>query len=655
MTYVKAYRFRSLIVNSQILTVVLILAATAALTVPLFVVSNPYTITFPIAALSGALLSAFYHFRTPPRINWEFTVESSIRDKLIYNFWFISVATAIVLYYVNGFNRSMSINLVLLAMYLLPLGLLFNQKNRVTILTLLLSTGLLHRVFIYFSSPLAYGVDPHKRYMNARLIAEVGNLQPLVGDKYYFAPFYHLAGAIGSILLDLPVPQGTIFLVLAVTITVTTALLVYHLTAVHWNWQAGIISLVLYMTGDFIAGNLLALATTELGLLFFSILIYCVIWYSKTASKRQLLLIMSMLVTLTFTHSASVFITVIIIISYIFASLLVRGISVREVNLAVLLGLVLILDWTTGHVGDGRTFLEWIAKSFFIQLLTPIAGKETVLTAADLGFVSAAPMSSSGILHVIGTALLLFFAVYGILYYTAIEQTISDQIFLLIGGSATTLMVLLFAGAILDLSVFVPGRWFKHLYFLLAIPGGVGVVGILSLLAGRNYTPTRIFVFLLIITIPYIVFMGGSLNGSIDDPIFESAPGAERMSFTESETATIRHSTIYSMEGTSVHGDNLLGSAICRYHESDATCKGLTVDIREDAVVDRLGQGTIVIVREHMYSGHAQFKVTTGKEIIKVRGKAPISHSTVNGYSLVYQAENGDCSDISCGLYYVDK
>lgn len=643
---------RSLLIDTRILTLLVLVVATAALAVPLFVISNPYTIILPTAALSAALLSGYYHLKRPAPLTWDFETDSATTFKILCTLWFLSLTVAVILYYSRGFERSLWVNLVLLLLYLLPLGMVFVSKQNRVVVALLIATGMVHRGFIYVTNPLAYGVDPHGHYNTAIQIAETGSMAPLEGSKSFFAPFYHLSGAIGSVLLNIPVPQGSMFLVLVVAITVTTALLVYHLTAVHWNWQAGVIALTLYLTGDFVVGDLLALGTTELGLLFFALVVYSAIWYLKTTAPRQLLLFVGTLFALTFTHDASVFVAVLIVVIFIGMFLFLHGISSRLLNLSSITGVVLLFDWTTGHVGDGRTFLEWIASSFFASLFRTTGAREEVqtITPADLGFVGHGPMASSGFIHVTGTGLLLTLSIFGILYYTSIKNKDQSQVFLIIGAGAAVLMVLMFTGSVFGLNVFVPSRWFKHLYFLLAIPAGVGVLGLISVVLERRRTRNYVFVLLVALTIPYMVFMGGNLNGAIDDPVFDDAPGAERMSFTDSEVATIHHSTIYSTDETTAYGDTLLRSPIGRYHESGMRSSQITIDIDEGNSIITSGDHTLVVVREHLYTGKAGFQIVSNGQTMRVRGETPLDHQILNGYSLVYQAESGNCRQ-PCGIY----
>lgn len=658
MSTVTLPRLRTLLVDSRALTVLLFVVSVSALAVPAFLIQNAYTVVLPLSTLAASLLGIYYHYRPPSPLARGVTVES-IPVRAVYALWFAAFAMAVALYTAHGFTRSLSVNALLVCLYLLSIGAIFFTDRNSVALGFLLVTGLVHRGLIYFVNPLPYGIDPHYHYGNAHFIAAIGTLEPLRGTKELVAPFYHVAGAVGSLLLGVPVRQGALFLVLVVTITVVTTLVVYHLTASFWSTRAGLFASALYLAGDHSAGDLLALGTTELGLVFFVLVLYGVVWYVQTESNRHLAVFLVAFFALTFTHHGSVFVIASAVIAFSFAAMLVRGVSSRFVNVSILSGTILFFNWTATSFRDGGdAFLDWILINLLRHIRLSWSG-EGGPTPEMFGFVSAAPMASSGYLDVFGTGLLFFLGASGVLYWVSFGESDTKDIVVLLSTVMATLLGVMFVGSVMGIPSLVPSRWFKHIYILLAVPAGVGLLGVLSLLPRRVRSPSTLLACLVVLSLPYLILMGGSIDGSPDDPIFDTAPGAERMSYTPQEVATTQHSLAYATVQTDVLGDHV-GRAPLRWDRTETApeTRRIRINIDNDEPVVLPDRPTMVITREYMYSGHTVFDIWSAELEtgipMTVRGEVPVRHSTLEGYSKIYDVETDTCPK-SCGLYLFER
>jgi hypothetical protein len=643
-----------LLVNERALTALVLIVSGLALLVPAFIMRNPFTVVLPGAVLLAGLVS-LSQFRRSTETR-QFTV--SVRAPLVplLAIWFGLVSVAVLLYTINGYSRSLAINGVLLCLYVLPMGVVFFTEQYRFVLAWLLGAGLLHRALIYFANPLPYGIDPHFHYGHAANIASQGTIETLVGTKELFAPFYHVGGAMGSVVLGLPVRQGAVFLALIVPVTLVTTLVVYHLTAAFWDRQAGLLAVGLLVAGDHTTGRVIEFATTEFAFLFFAVVVYAVLWYVRTQSKQYLVVFFAAMVAINFTHHATMFVASLTVVTFSLVVMILYAVSRRFINLSVLSILLLFFNWLSMSLAnDAGSFFIWITLNFVtrVQLLWELEGG---FAPRDFGYISAAPMASTGYLSVIGLGLLFFFAVFGTLYWMSVRRDETRATVLLIGGGITFLVAMMFAGSVGGIDSFVPSRWFKHLYVLLAILGGVGLIGLLSLLPENRRTPTLLLAGLLVLLVPYVVFMGGSLNSSIDDPIFDEEPGAERMAYTDEEVATVTHSMEYVTSDTTVVSDQLGWSPFRWDRSEDAPRRHrMTVNLNGNRVLPHPERPTMVVNREYMYTKHPRFDIWATEfgtqRPLTVRGEVPFDQSSFDGYGKVYQAEDGDCGETRCGVY----
>lgn len=657
MTSVTVQLFRQSLIDSRVLTALVLFVSGGALAVPVLGIQNPYTVILPLAVFVAGLVGLYHHFRTPEL--FEIRVTVAVPETLVYTLWFVVLSLVILLYTLNGFARNLSVNLLLLCLYVLVISTILITDRPRRVLALLLATGLVHRTLIYFVNPLPYGADQHYHYGNAHFIAQTGTLEPLHNMKELIAPFYHITGAVGTLIMNIPIRQGTIFLLLIVSITVVTTLLVYHLTSSLWNQQAGLFAGVLYLAGDQTTGDVLTIGTTEFGLLWFVIVLYGLIWYFRTQSKRYLTVFLVALFALNFTHHGSMFVITFTIVTVCICGLLLVGYSARLINVSLLSVLALFFNWMSSNLAGGEeSFLGWIVISLLNNIEQLWMAEEIRVTPEEFGFLPDSLMAGSGYLDVLGLGFLFLFAVFGVLYWTAVRQDYTREFVVLIGSVICFLLALLLVGSVLGINLVVPSRWFKHLYFLLAIPAGVGFLGLLGLLPTSERNPSTVLVCVLILMVPYLVLMGGSFSGSIDDPIFDDAPAAERLSYTDEEIATVEFPMRYATDETVVVGDQFAFSAL-RWDETVVSTqqRRMTIDV-DNNIIFTPGQTTMVINRAHIYSGHAKFNIWSDEfgsgPPPAVRGEAPLNPSVFEGYVKVYHAEGGYCHDTSCGIYLND-
>jgi len=653
--------FRGLPLDARLLTILVFIGAAGSLLVPAAGMRNPYSILLPLAAVAGSLVALFqYRLNhsgqlTNDQLHRNITVSEQRLTTGLAALWFLFAGAVLLFYAVNGYARSTAVNVLLIGLYLLPVSLILFVERARLILTGLLGAGLIHRMLIYFANPLPYGVDPHYHYGHTHNIATEGTLTTLVGTKELFAPFFHVSGAIGSVVFDIPVREGAIFFTLAVSITVVTTLFVYHLAARFWNQRAGLFASFLYLIGDHTTGGLLSLGTTEFGLLFFTLIIYGLVSYMKRDDNRYFFIFACGLLALNFTHHGSMFIVAIGVITFGVIGLFVWGPVRRLVNIAIISTIMLLFNWLSTALtnGDGdMSFLLWILFSFQTSLENLLEGSDQ-LEPSSLGFITPGPMAGSGYYDVVGLALLIFFAVFGTLYWVSNER-VEMNVGILLGGMSGAILVLMFVGSVIGISSLVPTRWFKHLYVLFAVLGGVGLVGLYSIV-GSNRSHAVAFSIVLLLAGPYAVFMTASPVSSVDDPVIDDSPVSERLAYTDQEAAMVSHALTYSTEEFDVVSDQH-GWSPLRWDRSEDSPRISRFRLNIDE--NRLFQGdrsTMMLNREHMYTQEVRFDIWTeelqDRPMMTVRGKAPMTAQTFEGFTKAYDVEDGDCNTTSCGIY----
>jgi hypothetical protein len=640
---------RPLLLDSRVLTIFLLVVSSVSLLVPAFFIRNPYTVILPTSLFVAGLVSLVYHRTDASSFSWG---DQTIRVdwRVLPIFWSVTFAASVIIYHQQGGSRTLAVNALLLVLYLIPILWVVLDGRSYAALGLLVITGIVHRALIYFASPVPYGNDSHIHYGRANYIAEAGGLKILQGHKELYSPFFHVTGGISSLLLDIPVRKGAIFLVMGTSITVVGTLVVYYIASHYWNKTVGFLSATLYITSDRLVGNFLILSgTTQLGLLFFILAIYSTIKYLRIDSTRHFGVFVISIVALTFTHQATMFVTVCAVVGGMGVVAIVDGYERMLRNLTLIMGGILFSDWMATQL-RGRSFLDWILGNLLIAIsdfgLFGSGGR--TIDISEYGYATTSPMESTGYVHVLPVGMLFLFAAFGILYWVRNRKQNGTKSISFIGGGIIVLLMLIFAGSVLALP-FVPSRWFMHLYVLLTIPAGVGLFGILNLVPQAKHRSSVALCCLLVLTTPYVALMGANQVSAVDDPILDNVPAAERKAFTEPETSTIEHSAQFSKSGATIYSDQS-HEAIFRYYVNrEISGRTILFDTNEQRFISQTAPPQMVINRPYMSSEHVRFNVIIQNSKIGVYGAVPIGVA-ISNRSNVYQSSRG-CGSNSCGIY----
>ncbi|QFU82290.1 hypothetical protein [Natronorubrum aibiense] len=523
-------------------------------------ITNPYTIV-----LSPAItLAAVVYFISSDRP--ELSISIRIPVRLVITCLFLLIAVSIVLFQDAGYTRTTAIHGSIIALYGVVLLLFLSDSSDIISLGGLCIVGILHRVQIYYSSAIQIGIDSLYHNRVAGEIASAGTLAPLAPSQYWFAPFYHILTATGSHILNLPI-RATAFVISGVALVLVPTVLVYSITVRYWSSQVGLLAGFLYSISDYTISWSVMPVSTTLGTIFFTMTIYSFLQFTQTNSDRFLMLVISSVIALMFSHQISFFITFVTIFVFYISYLAITDYSpIRTSYVTLIVGCLIILDWLVTRFGinSDLSFLQTLVIRFVANIQN--AGSRSAVLP-DFENAVLGGSNALTIEHTIGVGLLTGLGILGGLTWLRANTRRSLMIAIPLGMALGTLFAFSFGGPIVGLNFLIPRRWFIFIYIILSIFAAVGVYAAISTVPRvfPEYIKTGLFI---IGVLTVVVFMSFNFMGALDDPVFD-APGAERYAMTSAENHAYTSAIEYQGDRTIV-GDNLAVRIIDRHYDDKA-------------------------------------------------------------------------------------
>lgn len=598
-------------------------------------VPHLYTVTIPPLVALGGLLAVRLHGRT--------TVRSpsfpSLPRRPLLSVYFLLFSLALGAYVLSpGHGRPLSVHVLLAGMYVLTAFAVFGFDSEYLSLGLVLVTAVFHRALVYYASALQLGIDAIFHTRMAAQVSATGSLGPLAsaGSKYWYSPVYHVLVGVTSSTLGLPVRDAA-FLAVTLAGTILPVLVVYGILRLFWDSRIAVSGGLLLVAADRVVSWSVHATPSTLGIVLFALALLAGYRYLDTGRIAYLGTFWLLVLGQVFNHQVSFFVTVVGIGTFVGAHAVWRGKLTRhELALAVPLlagsgyqGFVTKYEGPQGDQTIVEVLLSNLSGTFQMErsgMLPSLSGRDAVLSSVD----------ALSTVHALGLALLLAFAILGTVFWSKRSEESHHRFLFGLGATVVAMGAFAFVLPLLGISVHFPLRWFPFLYLCLVLLAAPGVVALLStglgtLAVDRN----RVVVLLLLVALvftPYVVLMTWNYPGAVDGPVFDDAPGAQRLSTTSTEAALYSHLDEFGSESTLVadviarrtleHG---YGQDAVQYHtdyrQSDPSFSG----------------STLLVDRAYARSDHALYYLEYRDQHVPVLGPVPAERPR---YSVVYSADS---------------
>lgn len=477
--------------------------------------------------------------------------------------------------------------------------ILFVRDDRIApalILFQILAAALVIRLAALAVTPGYVGVDiwTHATVF-VEGITQDGSLSALANNKYLTAPFYHVIGAIGSLVIGST--RYGVYLTLGVIVPLSV-LLVYATARLLIPARWALLATAFLAFGDQVIRWGIHIIPTSLGLVFFLAVVYALTRvYTHDGELWIVALLLVASLAIVFTHQVSTFITLVVLGVASVVALLTAGLDLSDtpsggLRQAFAVGGVFaitlattLLTWSVTPFTRGRTFL-WGELAILNRLFRESVGFLNLAGSGAEASTSIGGPTQTGTLlntsapyiEIFGFGLLLLAAVMGGLYMLHWK-----------GGAALTSTYLLTAGVlfvfVFGLSLFgiralLPGRWMAFLYVALSL---LAAVGLYQLSEGTSRR-LAVAVFVLV-AVGYPTTMVVAEKATLDNPAFEDRH--KRFAYTEAEIASVESiSAIYPPgDGRLIGTDHPFVGLFARYggYETEASILILGPDGPEEA------------------------------------------------------------------------
>jgi len=606
-----------------------------------YIYRNPYALTFPLAGLIGTAYFLVYKRIDKKSIQITF-LNLSTRKVLLLTCIYISLASLTFLtYHQSGFNRTLLVHGLTLSLYLITCVFIFSDASYKYSLSLIILTGFIHRVLMYYSSPTYIGADVHLHNYLVGLIIEEGSLlPPLFESKYYFAPFYHIYSAVGSILLSTSIRN--VMLLVIFNMVLIPATFMFLIVKKLWDIRMGLLAGLFFISSDFVLNWSMNLGPTSLGVIFSIIVFFLLFKYLDKKSMRYYFILLIFFITLTYTHQVSTFITFIAIAIYVGVfSMLDHLHSVwKNIAIFITMPIIVFLDFVrtaySGLAGD-ISFFDRIVWGIMESFEGAGAGTRAEFTLPpDVTAGGAAGLTT---IHVAGSAFLIGLSVLGLLYILQSDIVRTRKVkFSAIFITGFVLIAIALVGPMIGMRNLLPFRWFAFFYIFLITIGIIGILPIIENLRRMTRDDIALIMVIFILIIPYLGLMGGNRTGAGDDPVFDSAPVAVRGSISDGEDALFWHTADHHQNNTTVLSDFRIRPHLRRHYRINSRTIRMEYQ-NPDSIVTRGDESVLLINRRSLDAPQTMYILDYDGRISRVHGPIDVEQINPNFRNIIY--DNG--------------
>jgi hypothetical protein len=387
--------------------------------------------------------------------------------------------------------------------------------------------------------------------------------------------------------------------------------------------------------------------------LYFALTIFVAFKYigilrGKANSERHLVLYTLFLIAINFTHQLSLFVTITVLGAAFFGKALYDSkITSRIIILSLVSGLILYLNFTLTRYGgpiSETTFFDKVVGGFTISILGTSVDARVRRPLPDDPSLSLVGANGLGIVHVVGSAMLLAFGILGVLLWCCQSKKIRNPHNGFILGVASGIpLAITLAGPVFGLRNLLPFRWFVFLYLPLAILAAYGLLSIIEYFVDIVGGNPRLMasVLILILCLPLFTFMIGNFAAAQDGPYFDDDPGAQRLSTTDSELALYSHHAEYGLENRTTLADVRAQSPLG--HVGVNTKR----PVIEYGDPNTISENSYLVNRAYLRSKHAQYQIRYEGSTFRVYGAFPVDEVRDQRIAVVYDTGGDEILVIS--------
>lgn len=390
----------------------------------------------------------------------------------------------------------------------------------------ILFLSLILRASAYFITPFPVGSDPwgHSDYIKDIIHYGTINVPTTFTSQYYVHyPLTHIYSSVVSLIGNLDAKESLFFI--GIVLTLSSIFIYLFAKNITNNVNIALFSMLLINFADINMQWSIEIIAMSFGIAIYTILLYLLTTKSEEHKIFYNFLIVLYVFIITWTHTISLFITLLSLVSLFLGSLIYNIMYKEKIFEKVLVNWTLItfvtLMMLSHWLNPDYPFFNMVVRGLIESLNSEVnfLGKLTSTNIED---------SWHSVIDIFGFLSSILFGIIGTLYFLSNKYT-NRKIYSLI-FMITTLFFVFFIFPVMGLKNIIPGRWPPFIYMSFIIFVGFGFFICVSILKNKNQK--NIFILISIFTISFLNITSSISN--MDSPFLNEKYVSEFI-WTESE------------------------------------------------------------------------------------------------------------------------
>jgi len=577
------------------------------------IITNVYTVLLPLSIFTGAFI--YIIFRRNMTVY--FGVKNYIDMRIIATMYFCLVSILFIFYSHVAISRANIVLLSSVGIVLFTYVCVSRTDIKRTGLLLVIMSSVVINYTIFNSGVLYIGQDIYTHVSSIESILETSSIEPLSDSRYYYSALYFISIALFSEIANVEAIQST-YLIVSIPSSVLLALGAYLIGKLFWNYEVGLYSAFILSFGNYSIYWAVQSIPNTYGIILFPLFLFVTIRFFESGGKKHFILYVMLLFSIGLFHQASLFIICVAVLSFIFGGIIIKGIKdTNNISFFIfpICTIALFFSFTQhrGPSGDA-TLLDWVLTVLINNLILRDTQPGTTVSLPENTELTVAGAAALDVVQIAGSAFLLAMAIIGSLIW--IRDDISGIAF---GFPTFVLFAFAFIGPIFGIRTLLPTRWFIFIYVFLSVFSAVFILTLEKLVDDLgNHSKGAFILLILVIILPYIVFMGGSHVGSPNDPIFDS-PAAERLSIGETESIMFSHLSTYHSTNYNIYADGVANPPL--NHHYQVPTNRIVIDHNDP---NSINKPALLVDRAYLRGSSARYSVRYQSSTFRVHGPFPV-------------------------------